>query len=65
MPPSTWWHAKRRSSRSRRRLTVRADNLHAKALYERLGFEIEGMQRHAFRVDGVTHDSFAMALLLG
>lgn len=44
-------------------LTVRADNDVARALYERLGFEHEGLKRRSFRVDGVYHDSHAMALL--
>jgi len=45
-------------------LTVRADNGNARALYERLGFGIEGLQRRAFRVDGVYADGYTMALLL-
>jgi putative acetyltransferase len=44
-------------------LTVRADNLNAKALYERLGFEHEGIVRRASLIDGVYHDAHAMALL--
>lgn len=44
-------------------LTVRADNLNAKALYERFGFIHEGLQRRASRVGGVCHDAPAMALL--
>lgn len=44
-------------------LTVRADNHNARALYERLGFQHEGLERRAFRVDGVYHDCHAMALL--
>jgi len=51
------------SGLTRIELTVRADNLHAKALYERLGFHVEGLKRRAFRVDGVYADSWAMALL--
>lgn len=46
-------------------LTVRVDNRNAKALYERLGFEDEGLQRRAFRVDGEYVDSHSMALLRG
>ena len=44
-------------------LTVRADNARARALYERTGFAYEGLQRDAFRVDGVYYDICAMALL--
>jgi putative acetyltransferase len=44
-------------------LTVRADNHNARVLYERLGFQHEGLKRRAFRIDGVYHDSLAMALL--
>jgi putative acetyltransferase len=42
---------------------VRADNPNARTLYERLGFQHEGLQRQAFRVDGQFIDSHAMALL--
>ena len=44
-------------------LAVRADNLNAKALYERLGFEHEGLARRASLIDGIYHDAFRMALL--
>ncbi|MBJ2156297.1 GNAT family N-acetyltransferase [Variovorax sp. IB41] len=44
-------------------LSVRADNLNAKALYERLGFEHEGLARRASLIDGIYHDAFRMALL--
>ena len=44
-------------------LTVRADNANAKALYERMGFQVEGLNVRAFRVDGQDHDTIAMALL--
>ena len=44
-------------------LTVRTDNTRAKALYERFGFEVEGLLRRSFRVDGEYSDSYAMALL--
>lgn len=44
-------------------LSVRADNLNAKALYERFGFEVECLKRHYYLVDGQYHDAYAMALL--
>ena len=44
-------------------LNVRADNPNAKALYERLGFEHEGIVRRASLIDGIYHDAHAMALL--
>jgi ribosomal protein S18 acetylase RimI-like enzyme len=45
-------------------LAVRVDNPGARLLYERLGFEHEGRLRRHLRVDGESHDSFMMALLL-
>ncbi|MEZ5703342.1 MAG: GNAT family N-acetyltransferase [Burkholderiaceae bacterium] len=48
---------------SRIELTVRADNPRAQALYERLGFVVEGVQRGAFCVDGASFDAHAMALV--
>lgn len=48
---------------TRIQLMVRADNLNAKALYERFGFEHEGLVRRASLIDGVYHDAHAMALL--
>jgi len=44
-------------------LIVRADNLPAKALYEREGFAVEGVLRDAFRVDDQFFDSYMMGLL--
>jgi len=44
-------------------LTVRADNAPAKALYERLGFSVEGLHRHSFCVEGDYADGHSMALL--
>lgn len=43
-------------------LAVRADNVRAKTLYERMGFEVEGLQRHAVLVDGGYYSAIAMAL---
>jgi putative acetyltransferase len=48
---------------SRIALTVRTDNVNAKALYERFGFVCEGLLRRAFCVDGEFFDCYAMALL--
>ena len=48
---------------SRIELTVRTDNLNAKALYERMGFKTEGLNRRAFLVDGAFYDTYSMALL--
>ncbi len=42
-------------------LTVRTDNDNAKALYERVGFVTEGLNRRAFCIDGQYHDAYAMA----
>lgn len=44
-------------------LAVRADNLNAQALYQRFGFVHEGVQRHAYCIDGRYHDGLSMALL--
>lgn len=44
-------------------LTVRADNINAKKLYERFGFVEEGIHRRSFYVDGQYFDAFCMALL--
>lgn len=44
-------------------LSVRADNLRAKALYERFGFASEGVRIRGSLVDGEYHDVLSMALL--
>lgn len=44
-------------------LSVRADNLRAQRLYEKLGFVKEGVLRDAVFVDGEFHDAIAMALI--
>lgn len=48
---------------SRIELTVRADNTNAKALYEKFGFTVEGINRKAFLVDVEFFDAYSMALL--
>ena len=45
-------------------LIVRCDNQRAKALYDRFGFFVEGIQQRSQRVDGEYFDAYAMALLL-
>ena len=44
-------------------LTVRVDNRRARGLYERFGFEIEGLCRRHMRVHDTYHDSYLMAWL--
>ena len=44
-------------------LTVREDNPAAIAPYEKSGFEAEGVQRNAFKVDGRYHHLIMMAVL--
>jgi len=46
-------------------LTVREHNANAIALYKSFGFEIEGLQRNAVRIDGQYQSVYAMALLRG
>lgn len=48
---------------SRIELTVRTDNDHARALYERFGFATEGVLRRGSLIRGQYHDLLAMALL--
>jgi len=48
---------------SRIELTVRTDNPRARTLYERIGFQHEGVKRRSMRLDGVYFDCHAMALL--
>ncbi|WP_159005906.1 GNAT family N-acetyltransferase [Bradyrhizobium sp. S69] len=44
-------------------LTVRENNASAIELYRKVGFEIEGLQRHAVHVDGAAENVVCMALL--
>lgn len=44
-------------------LTAREDNANALALYRKVGFVTEGVQRHAVKVDGVYEDLILMAVL--
>jgi len=44
-------------------LTVRENNENAIALYEKVGFEIEGVQRNAVFVDGTYENLILMAVL--
>jgi len=44
-------------------LTVRQNNANAIALYEKVGFEIEGVQRNAIFVDGTYENLILMAVL--
>ena len=45
-------------------LTVREDNLRAKALYEKVGFAVEGVKRKAALFDGKYYDLILMSRLL-
>jgi L-amino acid N-acyltransferase YncA len=44
-------------------LTVREDNANAIELYNKVGFETEGVQRHAMQVDGAYENLIFMAVL--
>lgn len=46
-------------------LTVQTTNARAIALYERAGFEREGMKRHSLRVEGQYVDEWLMSKLIG
>ncbi len=48
---------------SRIELTVREDNKNAIALYEKVGFTAEGLQRNAFKLDGQYANVIMMAVL--
>jgi ribosomal protein S18 acetylase RimI-like enzyme len=53
----------RKTGFKRVELTVREDNLRAKALYEKVGFQVEGVKRKAGLFDGKFYDLILMALL--
>ena len=55
--------AAREAGLTRIELTVREDNLRAKALYEKVGFVTEGVKRKAALHDGSYYDLVLMALL--
>lgn len=44
-------------------LTVRENNAGAVALYKKVGFEVEGLQRDAVQIDGVYENVISMAVL--
>jgi RimJ/RimL family protein N-acetyltransferase len=48
----------------RLQLTVMAHNERGIKLYQRMGFEIEGLEKHALRVDGEYVDEYMMAKLI-
>ena len=45
-------------------LTVAVDNLRAIALYEKLGFEREGVKRHSRKIEGIYGDEYYMSKLI-
>jgi RimJ/RimL family protein N-acetyltransferase len=57
-------HAARAFGLTRVELTVRQDNANAIALYEKVGFVTEGLQRNAALVDGEYENIVEMAILL-
>jgi RimJ/RimL family protein N-acetyltransferase len=57
-------HAARAFGLSRVELSVREDNTNAIALYEKIGFVTEGLQRNGVLVDGEYENVVEMAILL-
>lgn len=58
-------NAAERRGLKRIELTVHASNLHAVALYEKCGFQREGVMRDAICIDGRYEDCIMMAYLMG
>jgi ribosomal protein S18 acetylase RimI-like enzyme len=56
-------HAAREFGLSRVELTARENNRNAIALYKKLGFMTEGLQRNALKIDGRYENQVLMALL--
>lgn len=56
-------HAFKRLNLERIELSVRADNDHARVLYERLGFRVEGVKRSAFCSGTDRYDVVVMSIL--
>jgi ribosomal protein S18 acetylase RimI-like enzyme len=54
----------KRKGLTRIELTVREHNNPAIALYEKLGFQVEGLHRNAVRIDNKYENHISMALLL-
>ena len=54
----------RRQGLHRLELTVMRHNTRALALYQKMGFEIEGTRRHSLQVEGLYVDEICMAKLL-
>jgi ribosomal protein S18 acetylase RimI-like enzyme len=57
-------HAARARGLSRVELSVREGNVNAIALYEKVGFVTEGLQRNGVLIDGVYENVVEMAILL-
>lgn len=59
----TTLNAAKEKGLTRVELTVRETNTNAIALYKKVGFEVEGIQRNAICIDGVYTNHIAMAIL--
>ena len=58
------WRRARQGGLEKVELEVYASNRSAKALYEKLGFEVEGIRKRARKLDGAYEDVILMGLLL-